>query len=364
MRRSLGWCFLLLLLPLPEVASFGSSWRTTQPGDQLRFPADHGAHPDYRTEWWYFTGHLQGESGRLYGFQLTFFRVGVDRTEPRATEWDLADLALAHFAVTDVRGKRFRYHEKANRSNRFLAGARVGGLHVFNEGWSATMQSDGSIVIEAAAEGDAIRLTLVSRKPPVLQGERGFSRKGAGEGFATYYYSLTRLMATGEIMVGGRREACRGLAWMDHEFGSAVLSPQQVGWDWFSIQLDNDTELMLFVIREAEGGVSPTSSGTLVFSDGRTLPIRHGQFQIVATDRWRSPRSGAVYPIGWRISIPALGIDLRLTERLRDQELLTAASTGVNYWEGSVAVTGRSGSSSVSGFGYVEMTGYDKPFRR
>jgi predicted secreted hydrolase len=341
------------------------SFQPALPGYNYEFPRDHGTHDEYRTEWWYYTGHLRTESGRAYGFEVTFFRVGIRPPgTPQQTRWDLRNLSLAHFAITDVEGKRFRYAEKLNRTSPFTANAATDHLEVFNEAWKVTTIGADTYRLAAGAHGDAIDLTLRSRKAPVIHGENGVSVKAEGAGYASHYYSLTRLEVSGTIAVaGGRRESCQGLAWMDHEFGSSALRETQQGWDWYSVQLDNDTELMLYVIRRRDGSPDRTSSGTIVNSDGTSIHIKADQFQTSTLGRWRSPHSGATYPMGWRLAVPALNLRLELHEALPDQELQTKSSTRVTYWEGAVTVLGSFGGTPVRGEGYVEMTGYDKAFR-
>jgi predicted secreted hydrolase len=343
------------------------------PGYEFQFPRDHGTHNEYRTEWWYYTGHLRTDSGRRYGFELTFFRVGVewrtdtpvcpegkdrqeDRQECLSSTWDLHNLAPAHFAITDIDGRDFRYYEKLNRVSPFTAGAAEGRLDVFNESWHATTLADGSWRIVAQSGKDAIDLVLRSRKPPAINGENGVSAKAIGEGNATHYYSMTRLEANGTI----DNQHCRGLVWMDHEFGSSLLSENQQGWDWFSIVLDNDSELMLYQMRRKDGTPDVTSSGSLIASDGSVIHIRANQMQIKPLAQWRSPKTKGVYPMGWRVIVPSFGIDVTLKPLLRDQELVTSGSTRVTYWEGAVDVNGTFNGNAVGGEGYVEMTGYAK----
>ena len=335
--------------------AFGSDgFRPALPGYEYSFPADHGSHDDYRTEWWYYTGHLTTEAGRRYGFELTFFRVGIKPpATPVESKWDLRNVALAHFAVSDVDGKAFRYYEKLNRMSPFTAQAAAGHLDVSNEGWRAMTAPDGAWRLIAAEGRDAIDLTLRSRKPPAVHGENGISVKAPAAGYASHYYSMTRLEVTGTI--NGQR--CRGLVWMDHEFGSSALREGQVGWDWFSVQLDNETELMLYIIRRADGTPDVTSSGSLITSDGSVIHIRRDQLAVTALSRWKSPHSGAVYPLGWRLAVPSLGLTLTLQPLLRDQELVTTRSTRVTYWEGAVDVSGSFNRVAVRGEGYVEMTG-------
>ena len=336
-----------------------ATFRPATPGYEFSFPRDHGSHPEYQTEWWYYTGHLRTDDGRRFGFEVTFFRVGVRPGIAKGSEWDLEHMMPGHFAVTDVDGKAFRFYEKLNRGSKFTADAATGRLDVFNEAWRATTNPDGSWRLVANEGKDALDLTLRTRKAPAIHGENGVSVKAPAAGYASHYYSMTRLEATGTV--NGAK--CSGQAWMDHEFGSSALRENQRGWDWFSIQLDNDAELMLYIIRKTDGSADVTSSGSLITSDGRVIHLRREQMRITATDRWKSPKSGATYPMGWRVEVPSLEVALTLEPLLRDQELVTRGSTRITYWEGAVDVTGSFSGVGVRGVGYVEMTGYDKAFR-
>lgn len=330
------------------------------PGYDFSFPRDHGAHDEYKTEWWYYTGHLETESGRRYGFELTFFRVGIIPPGDAAkTPWDLRNLSLAHFAVTDAAVNDFRYYEKLNRSSPFTAGSAAGALDVFNEGWRAMTLADGSWRIVAYGGKDALDLTMTSHKPPAVHGENGISIKGEGIGNASHYYSMTRLEVRGRVNGAN----CHGQAWMDHEFGSSALRESQQGWDWFSIQLDNDAELMLYQIRRNDGTPDIPSSGSLITSDGNVIHLRREQLVITPLGKWHSTKSGATYPMAWRVAIPTFGISLVLQPLMKDQELVTRSSTQITYWEGAVAAAGSFSNVAVNGKGYVEMTGYAKPFR-
>jgi predicted secreted hydrolase len=364
------------------------AFRPAVPGYEFAFPRDHGSHPEYKTEWWYYTGHLRTASGKRYGFEVTFFRVGVNPVVPSADEgpgargtheergpraarpgrstplgmtssWDLRHIMPAHFAITDVNAQDFRFYEKLNRASPYTAGAAEDRLDVFNEGWSARSNPDGSWRLVAKEGKDSIDLTLRSRKEPAVHGENGVSIKAQGAGFASHYYSMTRMEAEGTV--NGQRAS--GQAWMDHEFGSSALRESQQGWDWFSIQLDNEAELMLYVIRRTDGTPDVTSSGSLITSGGSVIHLRREQMRITPLARWKSPKSGATYPVRWRVELPSLDVALDVRPVMESQELITHGSTRVTYWEGACDVSGTFGGSPVRGDAYVEMTGYDKAFR-
>ncbi len=359
-RASLAAALIVSSSLILRPSALGSGFRQALPGYEFAFPRDHGSHPQYRTEWWYYTGHLRTEEGKRYGFEVTFFRVSVSAPGvPQTSRWDLQSILPAHFAITDLAAKDFRYYEKLNRGSVFTAGAAEGKLDVFNEAWRATTNPDGSWRLVAKEGKDALDLSLRTVKAPVVHGENGISVKAEGAGFASHYYSMTRFEAEGTI--NGQRAT--GQAWMDHEFGSSVLRENQQGWDWFSIQLDNDTELMLYVIRRNDGTPDVTSSGSLISSDGNVIHVRRDQMRITPRSKWKSPKSGATYPMGWRVELPAFKLDLIVRPLMLAQELVTGGSTGITYWEGACDVSGTFGGSPVRGEGYVEMTGYDKKFR-
>lgn len=353
----------LLLAAVASAAIAPGGFRYAAPGWRFEFPRDHGAHEEFQTEWWYYTGHLRSENGRRYGFELTFFRVGVRANAPRANAWDLRDLALAHFAISDIDGRKFVFHEKVSRMSPFTAAAATGRLDLFNEGWSAVELPDGTWRIRAAAGGDALDLVLRAVKPPAVHGMDGVSVKGSEKGAASHYYSMTRLLARGTIRAGGDALRCTGQAWMDHEFSTSILGREQEGWDWFSLQFDDGTELMLYQMRNRDGSIDRASSGSRIDRQGRVELLRSGDYAIEPLGTWRSPQSGGVYPMGWRISVPRMAMTLEVGAEMKDQELVTASSTGVAYWEGAVAARGASRGTAVSAKGYVEMTGYAAPFR-
>lgn len=361
-------CFYLLLILTLSLPGRGEGegqrsgalfdYKLALPGRKLSFPADHYSHPDFKTEWWYYTGHLDSASGKRYGYQVTFFRFGVrDRQRELKEPPFFTDLYLAHFALSDIGARKFIFRERIHRGIAGKAGAATDRYRVWNEDWNVE-GDDRNHAIQVNERGTQLRLWLKSLKAPALHGQNGHSQKGAGEGRASYYYSLTRMQTEGELTIDGKREKVRGFTWMDHEFGSNQLGDDQVGWDWFSIQLDNQSELMLYLMRRRDGSVDPNSSGTLVDGRGKTTHLALKDYRVEALQRWKSPKSGANYPIKWRVTVPGEGIDLEITPAFADQELITNRSTRVTYWEGAVGVKGIFKQSPVSGRGYVEMTGY------
>jgi predicted secreted hydrolase len=264
---------------------------------------------------------------------------------------------MAHFAVSDIDRKKFLFRERINRGYQEKAGAATDRYLVWNEDWKVE-GDEKNHQIQVTDRGTKLRLRLNSLKPPVLHGQNGLSQKGEGEGRASYYYSLTRMKTEGELTIDGKREKVHGLTWMDHEFGSNQLREDQVGWDWFSLQLDDQTEIMLYLIRRKDGSPDPYSSGTLVRTDGTTKLLRLEDFQVGVLGRWKSAKSGGNYPMKWKVAIPAEGIELEIDPEFTDQELITNRSTRVTYWEGAARINGMIREKPVVGSGYVEMTGY------
>jgi len=321
------------------------------------FPADHGPHPAFQTEWWYYTGNLQAADGRRFGFQLTFFRRGLT-PEPaeRESDWGAAAVYMAHFAFSDIDGGVFHAFDRFSRDAAGLAGASADPFRVFLEDWSAEGSGpEGMTMRLRAAQGDvAIDLRAESTRPPVLQGDGGVSQKGPSPGNASAYYSLTRMGTSGSVRVGDETFAVEGLAWMDREWSTSALEGDVVGWDWFALQLDDGSDLMYYQLRQGDGGVSPFTAGTIVGPDGAVRRLSRDTVTLEVLDRWRSPRSGADYPARWRLRSDALGLDLTITPHLADQEL----PLSVVYWEGAVGISGTVGGRPVQGNGYVELTGY------
>jgi len=322
----------------------------------MSFPRDHGKHPDFQTEWWYFTGNLAGR-GQEFGFQLTFFRRGLfSERVSLESDWSVRDLYPAHLAVTDKTGKRFFHYETMSREGPNLAGASERDLDVHVKDWSARRTDEG-IVLSARAEGVGLALTLKPAKPMVLHGNNGYSRKGDAEDQASHYYSFTRLSARGVLAIGDESYPVEGLAWMDHEFGSSILSEDQVGWDWFSLQLDDGSEVMAFHLRRKDGTVE-RPFGSLVSQDGTVQYLTGDQISIVPNRIWKSPKTGALYPAGWTIRLKDSNTRLEVVPAMQDQELSGARSTQIVYWEGAVDIEGSHEGAPVRGSGYAELTGY------
>ena len=324
------------------------------------FPADLGPHPEFRTEWWYYTGNLETAAGRHFGFQLTFFRTALAapgaRGAERASAWAATQLYLAHFAVTDTAGRRFHAWSRLGREALGLAGARPGPFRVWLEDWSAESAApEGLPVRLRAAEGDvAIDLVLASEKPVALQGDRGLSRKGPEPGNASYYYSWSRMSARGTVRAGGEPLPVTGLAWMDREWSTSALGADLVGWDWLALQLDDGRDVMVYRLRRRDGTADAYSAGALIASDGATRPLAAGDVTLDALAHWTSPRSRVRYPSRWRLAVPGAALILEITPRLADQELIV----GTRYWEGAVRVEGTAAGRPIGGRGYVELVGY------
>ncbi len=320
------------------------------------FPQDHGPHPGFRTEWWYFTGNLATPGGRRFGYQLTFFRMAL-RPGPaaRASRWGANEVYMAHFAVTDVGGDRFRYAERFSRAALGLAGAGGRPLAVRLEDWSACETSAEPWSMHLAAhDGEAaVDLDVRSLKPVVLNGEGGLSRKGRDPGNASYYYSVPRMETSGTVRIGEESFPVSGLSWLDREWSTSALEGSQTGWDWFSLHLDDGRDTMFYRLRRDDGTTDPFSSGTLVQADGTSRRLAREEVQLEAIGRWMSPASGIGYPSRWRLRVPRERLDLEIAPLLVDQELLTS----VRYWEGAVTARGVT-AGSPGGSGYVEMTGY------
>jgi predicted secreted hydrolase len=354
---NLAWGLILTVL-LTGGAWAADTFQMAQPGRVFQFPRDHGAHPEYKTEWWYWVGHLAAASGESFGYQLTFFRVALRQPDPKAkSAWALNTIYFAHLALTDPGRRTFSFRDKAGRGALGLSGASPGAMKVWIDDWQAELEG-GEFHLRAKDDGLGMDLALKPGKPPALHGEGGFSRKSASTEAASYYYSLSRLATRGTITVDGRQLPVTGESWMDHEFFTSAMAPDLAGWDWFSLQLADGWDVMLYRLRRKDGGVDPAASGTLIDPQGRTHHLKLSDFQVMATGSWTSPQSGAQYPAGWEVTIPDSGYRLKLTPTLADQEIRAPAPAQVTYWEGQVAIEGTKNGEPVRGSGYVELTGY------
>jgi predicted secreted hydrolase len=349
--------FVLLFAWLPGAQA---QYKTAVPGYRYEFPGDHFDHPDFQTEWWYTTGNLTSVGGHHYGFELTFFRQGVDWDPSKKEPWDIQDLYLAHLALSDLDSGKFYHAERTKRAGPGLAGIDKQRKRIWNGNWEIRW-NDEEETLNAVDENFSLKFSLHSEKPPVIHGENGVSQKAAGAGHASHYISFTRLNTNGTIYLAGKSIEVRGTSWMDHEFFTHSMGAEQVGWDWLSVQLEDNTELMFYQFRRKDGSTDPFSSGTYVDSQGKSVHLTTADFRLVPIgETWTSGVTGAKYPVAWSMEIPKLGLKLAATTRLKSQELAGGSKLAPSYWEGAIAIEGTRGSASVRGTGYLEMTGYDR----
>jgi predicted secreted hydrolase len=342
---------LLLLLFVAVTAQ--AQFRQALPGYEFEFPRDHFAHPEFELEWWYYTGNLIARDGRRFGFELTFFRNAVERDKPVTSAWDVEQLYLAHFAISDIEGQRFYKAERLNRAGPGLAGAALDRALIWNGNWQVSWH-DGAQSLRAISKEAALDLELIPAKPPVINGENGVSQKSAGAGKASHYITFTRLNASGSLRLGGEEFAVEGTAWMDHEFSTDSMGEDQAGWDWLSLQLDDGADLMLYRLRNADGSTDTHSAGTYVGADGEAMHLSAEDFTMTPGAVWSSPGTGGNYPLTWRVVVPRLSLEFLVTTPLQSQEIVPTNGRGPAYWEGAVDVEGE----GVRGVGYLEMTGY------
>lgn len=324
------------------------------------FPEDHGPHPGFRTEWWYFTGNLTSTDNKKFGYQFTIFRTSLSSDKnSRTSEWSSNQIYMSHFTVTDISNDKFYFDERFSREGNELAGAKVSPLKVWLEDWQIT-DSEGMtafdlpvINVKAKTDKTEINFILESAKPVILQGDEGLSRKGSQPGNASYYYSYTNLKTEGKIYIEGNEYTVNGNSWMDREWSTSALSEDQRGWDWFALQLDDSTELMYYQMRKKDGSPDIFSKGVIVNKAGETDQVKKEDVELIITDNWKSP-SGVNYPSGWNLKIPSRNIYLNITPAVSDQLL----NVSIKYWEGSVKIDGTKNNSRITGRGYAELTGY------
>jgi predicted secreted hydrolase len=351
-------CFIsavLLALAAASAPAADLDWEVALPGWKYEFPRDHHAHPDFKTEWWYFTGNLTGQDGREFGFQLTFFRQGVRRGDAAGTRFAVDDIKLAHFAITDISKEKFRFAQKVSRGTFGEAGFNDGDRVAWINDWTLRLTGPGEFRLEARDQDFALSLDLAATKDPVFHGEDGVSQKSEGAGRASHYYSFTRLAAKGTIILEGKEIPVHGLSWFDQEWATNQLTENQTGWDWLSLQFEDGTELMLFQIRLKDGGRDRFSHGTWIDDEGNAVPVKNEDFELVPGRIWTSKETGGEYPVEWKLSIPKLNLDLDVSAAMDAQELVLQP---ISYWEGSVKANGTREGKAVQGRGYLEMTGY------
>jgi predicted secreted hydrolase len=323
------------------------------------FPRDHGPHPEYRHEWWYFTGHLDSAGGEPFGFELTFFRFGLKppaaiEVRENASAWRASQIYMAHFAVTDIARETFHVAERFSRDALGLAGASAEPFRVSLHDWTLEAGDSPSTWRLVAADG-AYRLDLQidHTSPMMLNGDAGFSRKSGAEGAASYYYSIPRMSARGQLTREGRTFDVQGNVWLDREWGSGSLSSDQQGWDWFALQLDDGSALMFYALRTRDSKRDPHSAGTWLAPDGSMRAIANEEVSIDVLSHWTSPR-GVRYPAKWRLRVRSLNLDVEIEPRLADQEL----DTSTRYWEGACLVQGTRDARAIAGKAYIELVGY------
>ena len=341
--------------------------RATGPREFI-FPDDHGPHPGYRTEWWYYTGNLFTEEGRQFGYQFTIFRSQLNPPDSgetgsaQGTDWNTDQLYLGHFAISDVENENHVFEERYSRGAAGLAGAQVEPYEIWLEDWKISRinpenssDENFAVNIEASMEdGSSIDLEVTPSKPLILQGEQGYDKKGPEEGNASYYLAFTRMDAVGEVSVEGDSYEVQGQSWMDHEWSTSALGEDQEGWDWFSIQLSNGYDLMYYQLRNTDGSISMFTTGSVIDPDGNKITITPEEVRLEVLDRWESPHSGAEYPSQWVMEIPGQQLRLELTTLFDDQEM----DVSVRYYEGTLGISGDMNGQQITGNGFIEMTGY------
>jgi predicted secreted hydrolase len=338
-----------------------AQYHNALPGYRFEVPRDYFNHSNFQTEWWYYTGNVKSAEGRKFGFELTFFRQAVSRDPAKTAAWDIKDIYLAHLALSDLDGGRFFRAERINRSDPGVAGVSEAISLIWNGNWQVRWESSGQ-KLQAIDERFELHLTLHSEKPPVIHGESGVSQKAEGPGRASHYISLTRLATSGSIELSGKKFEVTGTSWMDHEFFTRQLEASQTGWDWLSLQLTDNTELMLFRIRRNDGSIDPYSAGTYIDAQAKTTHLRTSDFTLQPLEeKWTSPATHATYPVQWKIIVPRFGLELEAKTQLVSQEFAGKTNLVPKYWEGAIVLTGRRNAQPLSGVGYLEMTGYDRP---
>ncbi len=364
--------FLLVAPALIAGGEADSPWQVAGPGYDWSFPRDLSAHPDYKTEWWYLTGHLKTSDQEDLAFQLTFFRIGVQPTsaDSTASAWRAGDLIMAHAALTDVTTGTHIFSEVIWRATPFLGGFGAPGEATLawcrapagtDDRWQLAYQ-DGAYHLRVDDQRQELHLDLVCTvtQNPVFHGDGGFSPKSNQGDVGSLYFSQTAMQVRGTVHRGTKELAVTGRSWLDREIFTSTLSPGQRGWDWLALQLDDGREVMLYRLLDQDGN-EDFAMGTLVETDGTTTPLPAAAWELTPRETWTSPTTEAQYPVAWRLAIPAADIELDLKAILPDQENVSHR-TGIHYWEGAVTATPPGGAQPV-GRGFVELTGYGEGSR-
>ncbi len=337
-----------------------ADWKRALPGWTYEFPRDHYAHPDFKTEWWYFTGHLRAKDGREFGYQITFFRHGTippGGAEGTTSRFLKRAFHFGHFAVSDISKERFHFDQKIVRGAFGEGGDQTDPdktTIAWLDDWKLE-RSGNQFAFAASLDGVSLNLKLTPSKPITVNGSDGVSQKSPGAGNATHYYSITRLASSGTLKLGTESLDVAGESWFDREWGTNQLAADQVGWDWFSIQFEDNTELMIYRLRTADGGTHGSSGGTFVDGQGASRPLKSEDFRLVPGKTWKSDDSGGRYPVEWTISVPSLDLELEVGAAFKSQEL---ALPLITYWEGAIEAGGKKNGKAIQGRGYLEMTGY------
>lgn len=356
----LAFLFLIFALCLFPVAFAQSDfWRTAQPDYRFNFPEDEASHPDYRIEQWSYSGHLAASDGHRFGYQLKFIRAGLNFKPDNPSRWAVRDLFVTQLAVTDLDGKQFKTAERINRAGVGWAGAATEGFRLWNDDWEAGQDKTTTMLrANQSQDGIGLELSLEPGKSPVAHGEDGVFQKGFLALNASHIYSQPRMPTRGFLWFDGRRFEVSGTSQLDHEFGTSFLEEGQAGWDYFAIELEDGSDLMIYQLRLADGSRDQYFIATLINADGSREALKAGEFVIEPLARWTSLASGGNYPVQWRVKIPGKQIELDVKATLDNQEFQAAQSIGVTYWKGSVEVLGKRVGSTIRGKGFLEMTGY------
>ncbi|MBN2333517.1 MAG: carotenoid 1,2-hydratase [Deltaproteobacteria bacterium] len=365
-KKTIGWLFFLLLAQSFSAFHPALAWQQAVAPRPFQFPRDHGSHPDFKTEWWYVTGHLETETGRQFGYQFTIFRQGLrlEKTTDKDNVWKIRDLFILHSGLSDVENQRFFSHQDISRAGPGLAGAAITTMNTWLKGSRITMKPDGKgmeLTVKTPEYG--ISLQLQPSYAPILNGTNGLSHKGSGPGQASYYYSWPRLESRGTITLHDQQMTVSGLSWLDREFATNQLGANQAGWDWLAIHFNDGRSLMLYRMRNKDGSQDPASSGTMIAADGTATHLTSSDFTATPMDDWQSPHTHNNYPLFWKLNIvrPEKML-LQLSPLQLDQEIRATDTTLANYWEGAIKISGTSAvNEPLLGYGYLELVGYGQP---